>query len=534
MSIVSFQFLLFLFIGCIVYYVVPKKVQWVVLLVLSFFFYLRGGAGTVIYIVFTTVTVWGAGALLENVNEKSKKQLKEAIPELTKEEKKKIKSKAKKQKKIIFWSTLLVNFGILAYLKYANFFVNNFLCWLQMSDTNVLPQMSDVILPLGISFYTFQSIGYLIDIYWERIKAERNLFRFSLFVSFFPQVIQGPISRYSQLGTQFYQEHYFEIEKIERAAMLMLWGYFKKMVISNRAISVVEATFEHPENYAGTFIVFGVFMYSLQQYADFSGGIDIITGAAELFDIKLTKNFKRPYFSVSLSDFWRRWHISLGAWMRDYIFYPLATTKIMGTIRKKIKNAWGEQAAKALIGTICNIVIFFIVGIWHGAYWHFVVWGLYNGVVISISLLMEPIFIKMKSCFGNPDFFKSSVYRVFCILRTFLIVNFGWFFDRAGLINSFLMIKKSFTDFHIANLSVGNLCETFDFLPRDFFFLALSSFIIFIVSYYQEKDERSVRDYLLKKPLAIRWMVIYAFLVFFVMGVMLVEGSKGDFMYAQY
>lgn len=533
MSLVSFQFILFISVGCIIYYLVPKKIQWIVLLFLSYCFYLSGGRGTVVYILVTTITVWGCGILLEYIDQNLQARMIQEAASLGKEGKKAIKAKSNTQRRFLFWGVLIVNFGILAYLKYANFFVNNINRLLGAIGGNQIPQLSDLILPLGISFYTFQTISYLIDIYWGRIKAEKNILHFALYVSFFPQIVQGPISRYQQLAVQFYEKHEFDLRKMESAALLMLWGYFKKMVISNRAIAIVNAVFDFPENYGGAITVFAVLVYSLQQYADFSGGIDIITGVAELFGIELTKNFKRPYFSTSLADFWRRWHISLGAWMRDYVFYPLAMTKGMGRLRRFVKARYGEEIAKVCPGAICNIVVFLIVGLWHGAHWHCIVWGLYNGIILAISTLMEPFFVKVRTWCHVEDKSIKGVYKLFCIFRTFIIVNFGWFFDRAQLSNAAIMIKNVFTNFCISELSGKNVA-VFGLIKRDYIFLLIAAIIIFAVSLFQEKKNCSVREFILNKPLVIRWSLLYAFIFFFVMGAVLLGGTKGDFMYAQF
>ena len=201
----------------------------------------------------------------------------------------------------------------------------------------------NLVLPLGISFYTFQSMGYLIDVSNGKYPAEKNPFRFALFVSFFPQLIQGPIARYDQLGAQLAAEHRFDMTNIHRGLLLMLWGFFKKKVIADRALILVNEVFGNQAQYGGAVIVVGVLFYSLQQYCDFSGGIDLVAGIAELFGIRLAPNFKRPYFSVSLGDFWRRWHISLGAWMRDYVFYPFALTRPMAKLSKAAKTRFGAD-----------------------------------------------------------------------------------------------------------------------------------------------------------------------------------------------
>ncbi len=532
MSLFSIDFFIFIFIGCVLYYLIPKKFQWFFLLLLSSYFYASAGLKTLGFILLTTITVWIGAIWIAWVDEKTQKEIKSLNTKQTIEVKKKMKNKAKRKKQIFFWSVLIINVGILAFLKYINFIIGNLNGILTSFQVGELPQFSDLILPLGISFYTFQSLGYLIDVYWGKVKPERNLFKFALFVSFFPQIIQGPIGRYDHLSKQLYSEHKFDIEMLEKAGLLILWGYFKKLVIANRSLFIVNSIFEHPGSYGGALTVFGVLIYSIQQYADFSGGIDIITGIAQIYGIKMAENFKRPYFSQSLSEFWRRWHISLGAWMRDYVFYPLALTKTMSKISKTVKKYLGTTAEKIAPVAIGNVIVFLLVGIWHGPYWHYVIWGLYNGMIIAVSALLEPVFYKMKKVLHINE--KSIWFQYFRILRTFLIVNFGWFFDRCPWVKgSFMMIKNVFTNFHISEINKTSLLD-FGLTKLDYIVLLLAILLLFVVSVIQEKTGKSVREMILKKPLVIRWVCIYIFIFFTIAFIANVDDTIGGFMYAQF
>lgn len=205
-------------------------------------------------------------------------------------------------------------FGLLGVLKYTNFIVQNID---QLFHTDFGP--FHLLLPIGLSFYTFQSAGYILDVYWNRCEPEKNVFRFALFVSFFPQILQGPIGRFDRLTKTLYAEHEFDWQRIERGVQRIIWGFFKKMLIADTAAVFVDAIFNQYQTYNGIAIL-GVLAYSAQLYADFSGGVDVVIGVAELFGVEMDENFKRPYFAVSITDFWHRWHITLGTWMKDYVF----------------------------------------------------------------------------------------------------------------------------------------------------------------------------------------------------------------------
>lgn len=532
MSLVSFDFIMLIIIGCLVFYLLPAKIQWEWLLVLSLIFYLTGGWKTVGFILFTSLTTWSGSLLIERANLKYKSRIANSDEKLSGEQKKSLKKKIKQEKKIYFWGILILNLGILSYLKYANFIIDNVNSLLSVSNGTLLKEIPDLLLPLGISFYTFQSMGYLIDVYWGKIKPDKNPLKFLLFISFFPQILQGPIGRHAQLASQLCDRHKFNLLHFERGLLLMLWGYFKKLVISNRAILVVNAIFDNPTEYGGALALLGAFFFALQQYADFSGGIDIVMGTAELFDIHLMENFNRPYFSKSLSEFWRRWHISLGAWMRDYVFYPFEVTKAMGKFGSFVKKYMGKAMGKVAPVAIGNILVFLLVGIWHGPYWHYVFWGLYNGIIIATSALLESFFGRLKVKLRIDV--KTKWYTAFSIIRTFLIVMFGGFFDRSEKISSaFIMIKNVFLNFSLNELTIKSLTNL-GLLQVDYIVLIISFVILFGTEAYKEKKEIGIRDTLLKKPLAVRWGILYAFIFFIIGFAASVDGAIGEFMYAQF
>ena len=401
MSLISMEFLLFVIAAVTGYYLIPRRFQWVWLLAFSYIYYVSGGIRVTCFLLFTTVTTYFAGRWMEQTAQSMQDKKEE-----------------KKRKKQILAGTLILNFGVLGVLKYTNFMLDTI-----SSITGGEFEPLTLLLPLGISFYTFQSMGYLLDVYWGRSQAEHNLFRFALFVSFFPQILQGPIGRFGSLGRQLYASHSLDRKNIEGGFLRILWGYFKKMVIADNAVIFVNAIFDHPDLYDGLGIV-GVLAYSIQLYCDFSGGMDVVLGIAKLFGIQLDENFKRPYFAVSITDFWHRWHITLGTWMKDYVFYPASLSGWMKSFSKFAKKTFGKQTGRTLPICLANLIVFLVVGVWHGAAWKFIIYGLYNGLIIAFSGLMAPSYRKWKKALHISD--DSRVFHLFQIFRTFVLVNISW------------------------------------------------------------------------------------------------------------
>ena len=539
MSFLSMKFLLFLAAAVAGYYVIPKQLQWVWLLIFSYIFYLASGPAAVVFILTTTATTFLGGLWLEHTDRALACALdrtlardpdrlrRPANPQqpLSPDEKKALKGRFKQRKKWITALVLFVNFGILAALKYRNFAADNMnlLFGTHFSSAKLL-------LPLGISFYTFQSMGYLIDVYRGKYAPDRNPFRFALFVSFFPQILQGPIGRYDRLASQLYGQKSFSLTRIERGLQLMLWGYFKKIVIADRAAVVVSEVFGNYQSYGGILVMAGVLCYSLQLYGDFSGGMDVIMGASECFGISLDANFKRPYFAQSISDFWHRWHITLGTWMKDYVFYPFSLSKGMNKFGKYCKKHFGKHVSRVLPVCIANLLVFFLVGVWHGPAWKFIVYGLYNGIIIAASNLFAPFYGEMARKLHIPV--ESRPWMAVRILRTFLLVNISWYFDMAESLEAALtMMKNTVTGFSLAALSDGSLLRL-GLDRKDYAALALSCTVLLAVSLLQE-NHVNIRDTLSAKPLAARWCV-YLMLLFSIPLLGQITMTGGGFIYAQF
>ena len=508
MSLISMEFLIFVGIAVIGYYLIPKRFQWIWLLIFSYIYYASSGIKILFFLLYTTITTYGTGRLLDRVNHKE-------LP----------RNEAKSRKRRILIGCLLLNFGMLAVLKYTNFAIENVNAIFHAGIS-----FQKLILPLGISFYTFQSMGYIIDVYWEKYEAEKNPFRFALFVSFFPQLLQGPIGRFDRLARQLYEQHSFDLLKAQYALQLMLWGFFKKLVLADRAAVVVNQVFQNYTQYSGVTNIVAVLMYSIQLYMDFSGGMDVVMGVAALFGVELDQNFKRPYFATSITDFWHRWHITLGTWMKDYIFYPVSLSKWMGKFGKWSKKAFGKKTGRVVPICVANIIVFLVVGIWHGAAWKYIAYGLYNGPIIAISSLLAPLYRKGFEKFHiNP---KSGAWHVVQILRTFLLVNISWYFDMAvSLSAAFAMMKSTVTGFSLATLTDGSLMML-GLDKLDYMILAMGCLVVFLISFLKERGIQ-IRESLGRKPLVIRWAV-YGMLVFGIPMFGYVMTTTGGFIYAQF
>lgn len=527
MSLISMKFLLFVLIAVIGYYQIPKRFQWIWLLIFSYIYYASSGIKIVFFILFSTVTTYTAGILLHKISTGQIENKSNILNNL------KTNNLNKKQlisrKRLIVVSALVLNFGMLGVLKYTNFAIDIFN---SVSGKGI--NHFQFLLPLGISFYTFQSMGYLLDVYWERYKPEFNLFRFALFVSFFPQILQGPISRFDRLAHQLFEEHTFDLARAEYAVQRILWGFFKKMVIADNAALFVDAMFGRYQEFPGLSI-FAVLAYSMQLYGDFSGGIDVVIGIASLFGITLEENFRQPFFARSISDFWHRWHITLGTWMKDYIFYPLSLSSGMSRFGKFSKKVFGKKTGRTLPICAANIVVFLVVGIWHGAAWKFIAYGLYNGFIIAFSGLMANNYKSwIKALHINE---KSKIWIVFQILRTFILVNISWFFDRADSVHQALvMMKNAVTHFEVKSLVDGSLLEIGKSVQNlsviMWIILLFGCSVVFVVSYLQE-NKISVQEVIARRPIILRWSV-YLMLIFVLPVLGQPPTSTGGFIYAQF
>lgn len=316
------------------------------------------------------------------------------------------------RRKALLFTSVFVNLGLLGFFKYFNFFIDNFTTAFSLFGTQIQPNTLNIILPVGISFYTFQTLSYTIDVYNRRIEPTKDILAFSAFVSFFPQLVAGPIERATHLLPQFLKERSFDYVKASDGCRQILWGLFKKVVIADNAALFANNIFNNSSNYSGSTLVLGAIFFSFQIYGDFSGYSDIAIGTARLFGFNLKQNFAFPYFSRDVAEFWRRWHISLTSFFRDYLYIPLGGSR--GGIWQKIRNTF---------------IIFIVCGFWHGASWTFVVWGLLNAAYFLPLLLKKSNrrYIDVVAC-GKR---LPTVKEVLSIVLTFSLISFGWIFFRA-------------------------------------------------------------------------------------------------------
>ena len=549
----SLNFIFFVLATMLVYFLFPaKKYKWTVLLAASLFFYAVAGYKFAAFILFTSLSTYLIGLWIEHVSVSSKAMLKSKKSEWDRDKKKTYKNRIKIQKRLIMTLALVINFGILAFLKYYNFFAGSLNDMLGVFGIGFSAPTLNLFLPLGISFYTFQSMGYIVDVYREKTPAQKNPLKLLLFVSFFPQIVQGPISIYDQLAHQLYEPHDFDFTRVKHGMELILWGFVKKLIIADRAavaiytaaplagsnLSLSEAVATY-SSYNGTTLTFIVLLYAVQLYADFSGGIDISRGVAQIFGVDMMENFKRPYFSKSISEYWRRWHISLGAWMKNYVFYPIAMSGVFLNAGKKMKNsrfgktAAGAHVSKVLPTAVASLVVFFIVGVWHGANWKYVMFGLWNGVIIMLGILMQPLFDKLTD--GLHIRRQSFGFRLFQMIRTFIVVLIGYVFDVApDMGQAFATIGKFFT---AQSFGEGlNEILSLGLEVHDYIVIALGIVLLWTVSMIQEKHaDTDIRTLLDQKPFILRFLLLYlGVMAVVIFGIYGSGYNAADFVYMQF
>ncbi len=502
MAFNTFTFAVFFVVVLLGYALFPKRYKWCFLLCASYFFYLYASAKFFVSICITTITSWLGALWIEKIKSEEKNVLQK---NQTEHSEKKIKEQMKKRKKQVLVFTLVLNFGILAFLKYFNFFAANLNSLFEhFSFDGEIPTLN-LILPLGISFYTFQTMSYLIDVYWGRATAQRNLGKLALFISFFPQIIEGPIGRYNDLAPQLYAERRINSFEIRRGIQLMLWGYFKKMVIADRVAIVADFVFSNYLNISGFGVGIGIFLYAIQDYTDFSGCIDIARGCARTMGITMAENFRRPYFAKTIPDFWRRWHISLGAWMKDYVFYPFSLNKNVRKLGKLAKAHYGKHIGRSLPIALGNLLVFFLVGLWHGANWNYIAWGIFYGLVIAISGMLKPVYEWLNKCLHINV--ENKAFQLFQILRTFGITCIGCVIFRSSTLNDGIqMILRIPSLLNVDTVWYKELLS-FGLDKWNWILLAISLIVLFIVDVFQEKT--SVGDWLDQRIAVLRW-TIYA------------------------
>ncbi len=390
----SMTYVVFLPLVFSIYWMVPHRYRWIILFTSSYYFYMSWNPKYVVLILFTTLISYTAGILIEKESDKAKR-------------------------KLVVGFSAVACLAVVFFFKYFNFFSQSAVSFLNLFSLQLHPITLNVILPVGISFYTFQTLSYVVDVYRGEIPAEHHFGIYATFISFFPQLVAGPIERTSNLLPQIKKEHRFDSEKAITGCKLMLWGFFKKLIIADYVSPFVDQVFAAPQSYVGFDLLLAMFAFTLQIYCDFSGYSDIAIGSAKLMDIDLMINFKSPYFSSSIKEFWSRWHISLSTWFRDYVYIPL-----------------GGNRCSPKRQSLNVLITFLASGLWHGANWTFVIWGGIHGV----AQIIESNFLKS---LNKVKEFKIGY--AFSILIVFIFCNFAWvFFRAASLANAQYILTHMF------------------------------------------------------------------------------------------
>lgn len=528
MLFTSFDFILFISLLFVIYYIIPKKLQWGLLLVASYLFYFIAGPKYLIYILVTTASTYLVGRKIDQLEIRQKHYF-EANKDMSRADKKEHRSKTKAKQ----WKWLLVclvfNFGILAVVKYTNFTIHNINILLNSFGSDRKLSFLSIALPMGISFYTFKTMGYIIDVYRKKYRAEKNFFKLALFVSFFPQLIQGPISRYDNLSKTLFKGHKFNSKQVGYGVQRIIWGYFKKLVLADRILIAVNTLVGDPDLYQGGYVFVGMLFYAYQLYADFTGGIDITIGIGQVLGVEMEENFNRPYFSKSIAEYWRRWHITMGTWFKDYLFYPISVSKPMLNLSKFSRKKFGNVLGKRIPIYLSTSLVWFTTGLWHGSSWNFIVWGITNCFVILLSQEFRPFYDWFHSKFKVKD--KLS-FRIFQIVRTVLLMSSIRMFDcYRDVPMTFKMFGTMFYKFNIRQLFNGSLLKI-GLSAADYLILFAGLIVLTTVSILQARG--SVRERLDNRPI-VRNAFYYALIIcIIIFGAYGVGYDSSQFIYNQF
>jgi alginate O-acetyltransferase complex protein AlgI len=477
----SIEFTIFFPIVTLIYFLLPHKFRWFHLLAASCVFYMFFIPVYLLILVFTIVIDYIAGILIED-------------------------AEGKKRKAFLLIS-LVANIGVLAVFKYYNFFNENLIEVSKLLHIEYALPFLTIALPVGLSFHTFQAMSYTIEVYRGNQKAERHFGIYALYVMFYPQLVAGPIERPQNLLHQFYEYHPFDTRRVTSGLQLMLWGFFKKIVIADRLAVFVDSVYDNPLLWDGTTLLIGTVFFAFQIYCDFSGYSDIAIGAAEVMGFKLMTNFNRPYHSKSISEFWSRWHISLSTWFKDYLYIPLG----------------GNRGSRSL--WYFNLFFTFLIsGVWHGANWTFVIWGALNGFYLLTSIWTADLRRGFVEKIGLSKY--PNLHGAIKIFITFALTCYAWIFFRANSIADAVYITRAIASSIIHPFrGIGELPASFGQIILCFAVIA----VLELIHYTQRKQD--VRERLSAKPFWVRWAVYYVFvLAIFLLG----EFGNRKFIYFQF
>lgn len=498
MTVTSFYFFVFLLVGLIIYYLTPKKIQWIVLLLMSIVFYVGAATPyTIIFLVISTLIAYGSTMYIS----------------------KKADSTTAKAASTVAILGVIANIAIWFLLKGSSFWtLGSILVNRVFPDFPVLGTLP-IMGALGMGYYTAQVIGYILDVSWGNAEAQKNPLKLFLFVGFFPQLTVGPISRYSDLKSLFVG-HKFSYDNLCMGSQRILWGLFKKLVISDRIGIIVNAIWADTATYTGVWPWIAVFLYPLEMYADFSGCMDIVLGTAELFDIRLAENFKNPFFSRNSQEFWQRWHITLGNWARDYVFYPFMKCKWMVSLGRKCKKKFGKKWGKFITWSVSMAVLWFVMGFWHGAVKYIFGVSLWFWAVQFVGELMQPV---SKKIIDICDFkIESFGWHFFQSIRTYAIYAFGAVFFSAisfrEAINHLGVLLRCVKHLNPWTLFDGTIWNLGGITQRDINIIVLGILCLLVADILREKYNYA-RTWMKGQSFGFRWMIwIFLFIMVLVYG----------------
>ena len=504
-SFFSMQYLVLFFPAALIFYsVLPNKWKRYGLLLVSLgFFWLISGT-LIVYLLLTAVSIWAFGLWLDKLH----RDRDAAVKAAEKAERKAIKQAFLTRSKWVLALAVCLHIGLLLVLKYAGFFTENVNLLFRSHLT--VPKF---VMPIGISFFTMQAVSYLVDVYRQTIPADRNLLRVMLFMAFFPQIVEGPICRYGQTAQQLWDVQGIRYENLTMGLQRILYGLMKKLVVADRLNAFVEVVFGNVHDFQGGIVALAAVCYTVQLYMDFSGAMDAVCGTAQIFGVEMPENFRRPFFSRTVSEFWTRWHISLGAWFKDYIFYPVTMSKSMKNLTSAARKKLGNHFGPLIAGGIALFCVWFCNGLWHGAAWNFIFFGMYHFVIILTGSVIAPWVKKFHArSHINPE---HPVYRLLQILRTCVLVVIGELFFRAdGVQNGMILFGRMVRDFTFPVFDKA-MWETLCIDRADLMIVAVTMLIVFAVSLLNEKGY-VVRTELKKQKTVVRWAVLYALILYIV------------------
>ncbi len=473
----SINFLIFFPIASLIYFIFPAKIKYLWLLIISYFYYMCWNAKYALLLLFSTGVTYLSGFLMDYFEKSGDDS-----------------HQIKIRKKWCVAGSFFLNLSVLFLFKYFDFAVDNINRLLSMCRLSLISPSFDPLLPVGISFYIFQALSYTMDIYRKEIRAEKNFLKYALFVSFFPQLVAGPIERSKNLLSQIHNVHSFNYKRMTEGLLIMLWGYFQKLVLADRIAIFVDAAYGNPAAYPGCYLLLASVLFAVQIYCDFSGYSLIAIGSARILGFSLMDNFNCPYLSASVAEFWRRWHISLTSWFRDYLYIPLGGNQ-KGPVRKYVNI----------------LTVFLVSGLWHGAQWTYVIWGALNGLFQIIGSVTKKG--REKLCRNFHIHTDSIGHKCFRILLTFILVDVTWIFFRAGSITEAFFILKNIFTVHNPWIFLDGSLYTLGLSQRQFWLMifAIGALIAGdILTYYKVP----VIQILLKQDLWCRWLIYIGAAVF--------------------